>query len=97
MKKFVHLVVFTYLFYCRECSELERNNLDASLEDKETKEALRNRMWLELEGIPPSRVPVKLYGDLTLECQAVGSPPPMIYWLKNGKPLENVSFQIAFQ
>ncbi|CAG7658800.1 unnamed protein product [Allacma fusca] len=53
------------------------------------KSGVTNKQWLELEGIPPSRVPVRLHSDLTLECQAVGSPPPMIYWLKNGKPIDN--------
>ncbi|TWW61140.1 Hemicentin-1 [Takifugu flavidus] len=35
----------------------------------------------------PREVQVTQDGAVTLECQAVGSPPPQISWLKNGHPL----------
>ncbi|KAG2469773.1 HMCN2 protein, partial [Polypterus senegalus] len=35
----------------------------------------------------PSNVTVNQDGVITLECQAVGSPPPHLSWLKNGMPL----------
>lgn len=51
-------------------------------------------IWLVI--VPPSisgetTVPRELQvtqdSAVTLECQAVGSPPPQISWLKNGRPL----------
>jgi hypothetical protein len=44
--------------------------------------------WLELETKPPLRISARLHGEVTLECEAVGSPPPLIYWLKNGTPID---------
>lgn len=35
----------------------------------------------------PREVPVTQDSVVTLECQAAGSPPPQISWLKNGHPL----------
>lgn len=35
----------------------------------------------------PREVQVTQDSVVTLECQAVGSPPPQISWLKNGHPL----------
>ena len=49
-----------------------------------------SRQWLELETVPPARYPAKLHDEVVLECVAVGSPPPIIVWLKNGKPIESV-------
>lgn len=35
----------------------------------------------------PREVQVTQDGAVTLECQAAGSPPPQISWLRNGHPL----------
>lgn len=39
------------------------------------------------ESTVPREVQVTQDGAVTLECQAVGRPPPQISWLKNGQPL----------
>lgn len=48
------------------------------------------RHWIELESVPPTKISAKLHGEVVLECEAVGSPPPLIYWLKDGKPLDHL-------
>lgn len=35
----------------------------------------------------PKEVQVTEESVVTLECEALGSPPPQISWLKNGRPL----------
>lgn len=35
----------------------------------------------------PKEMQVTQDSVVTLECQAAGSPPPQISWLKNGRPL----------
>jgi hypothetical protein len=65
---------------------------EATLPGEGESDKLVPRKWLEIEEIFPSHQVAKANGDLTLECAAVGSPPPTIYWMKNGKPIENVSW-----
>jgi hypothetical protein len=42
---------------------------------------------LELESVPLAKTSAKLHGEVILECVAVGSPPPTIFWLKNDRPI----------
>ncbi|ODM95594.1 Neural/ectodermal development factor IMP-L2 [Orchesella cincta] len=47
------------------------------------------KMWLNIgKGFQETRETTR-NSDIELECEAVGSPPPKVFWLKNGLPLES--------
>jgi len=47
--------------------------------------AINTKLQMDLK--PPSQKTVAMYDRLELNCTAGGSPPPAIYWLKNGQPM----------
>ncbi|CAL8071401.1 unnamed protein product [Orchesella dallaii] len=52
-------------------------------------EPVIEKTWLDIgKGFPESRETTR-NSDIELECEAVGSPPPKVFWLKNGLPLES--------
>jgi len=68
-----------------ELNELEiQQGTEASMKTPPTK-------WLDLERTMPSTLSAPINSDIILECNAVGSPPPQVYWLKDGKPVEHMS------
>lgn len=59
-------------------------------------EPAADTMWLEIGKDFVETKQITLNSDGELECEAVGSPPPKIFWLKNGMPIESVRSLIAY-
>lgn len=72
------------------CTVLEKEAIvDLNDADKDSEKAPPNK-WLELERTLPAVVNTHVNADLTLECVAVGSPPPRVYWLKDDKHVSSL-------
>ncbi|XP_030391159.1 hemicentin-2 isoform X3 [Gopherus evgoodei] len=57
----------------------------------------RREHWLEVDVLPvingsgeaPKKISVAKAGEITLECEAGGSPQPTVTWMKDGQPVVN--------
>ena len=45
--------------------------------------------YIKLRSVPSPEVEIPFSSSRVLECEAGGSPPPVIHWLKNGKRLKS--------
>lgn len=50
-----------------------------------------NQNQVKFRRLPPKEFSAALGSSITIECEAGGSPPPSIHWLKNGKRILQVS------
>lgn len=48
-------------------------------------------LWLDIGKNFVESKQISRNTDGELECEAVGSPPPKVYWMKDGVPIESVS------
>ena len=44
---------------------------------------------IKMRSVPSSEVEIPRSSSRVLECEAGGSPPPVIHWMKNGKRIES--------
>lgn len=76
-KKFFLLLVFTLVIAHLHQHEVEAKPLNVN--------------QVRFRRLPPREFSAALGSSITIECEAGGSPPPSIYWLKNGKRIVQVS------
>lgn len=50
-----------------------------------------NQNQVRFRRLPPKEFSAALGSSITIECEAGGSPPPAIHWLKNGNRIPQVS------
>lgn len=50
-----------------------------------------NSNQIRFRRLPPKEFSAALGSSITIECEAGGSPPPTIHWLKDGKKVLQVS------
>lgn len=48
-----------------------------------------NQNHVKFRRLPPKEFSAALGSSITIECEAGGSPPPSIHWLKNGRRISN--------
>lgn len=53
-----------------------------------------NQNQIKFRRLPPKEFSAALGSSITIECEAGGSPPPAIHWLKNGNRIPQVSKSI---
>lgn len=44
---------------------------------------------IKLRSVPATEIEIPISSSRVLECEAGGSPPPVIHWLKNGKRIDD--------
>ncbi|XP_046614410.1 neural/ectodermal development factor IMP-L2 [Neodiprion virginianus] len=49
-----------------------------------------NKEWVQMPKSPPGAISVPLRSHIELECEAIGSPAPQIYWLRGTEPLRQL-------
>ncbi|XP_015592195.1 neural/ectodermal development factor IMP-L2 [Cephus cinctus] len=49
-----------------------------------------NREWVQMPKSPPGALNIPARARVELECEAIGSPAPQIYWLHGGEPLRQL-------
>lgn len=76
-------------------SRQTRNSFDTS-KRAAVKEAASTQVEgkLKIHAKPPSQKEVAMYDRLELVCDVSGSPPPAIYWLKNGQPMREAPYDM---
>lgn len=52
-----------------------------------------NQNQVKFRRLPPKEFSAAIGSSITIECEAGGSPPPSIHWLKNGVRILQVSFK----
>lgn len=50
---------------------------------------VENNEWVKIK---PIKIRPHSGNMVELECDAIGSPPPSIHWVRGGKAIDNVSF-----
>lgn len=53
-----------------------------------------NPQFLFMRQAPPAEFPAGLHENWVLECEAGGSPPPTIHWLRNGRPVTQKALEL---
>lgn len=54
-----------------------------------------NQYQVKFRRLPPKEFSAALGSSITIECEAGASPPPTIYWLKDGKRILQVSVEVT--
>lgn len=66
--------------------ELIENSLSPEMENIDHSKAKPQIDWVKISEAPPAKIVQPIGATIELECEATGSPAPVIYWVRGSNP-----------